>query len=101
MKNWTYSLKPGAIRNRAYELTNDAAADRRIARNKAWRNKKRVETLTKERSFFKSMVSSKAKLARVAFHLAKGRDAGDIAVRENWPVSDVLRFISELTPASK
>ena len=39
---------------------------------------------------------SESFLSRIRFHLSKGRDAGDIAIRERMLVSDVVRAISHV-----
>lgn len=92
--SWT----PRAVGRRNRYLTDDAYAESQLSHSNACKRKRRVKTLrhdAKERLQGLSGARSSGKIATVKRHLSKGRDAADIAVREGWMVSDVLKLIEE------
>jgi hypothetical protein len=108
-----YSTNPKAVASRTARLLNDDLAARQDAARKArYRRQraKRIATDTRVREQLRTtqytgraVNAAKAWLATVARHLSKGRDVGDIAVRENVRVARVLEAIEtikaqELTP---
>ena len=102
----TYSTKPAAVSFRISRLLKDEVADKHNARSKAYSRLKRAAKIvrqTEERESLRTTDQTKRSgtfakhwLATVARHLSKGRDAGQIAVRENVRVAKVLEAIATL-----
>lgn len=93
------STSPKAIAARARRLLDPAWAEHVNAQRMRYHRAKRARQLAKA-AFSRaiprpsSMGPSRALVARVEHHLARGRDLGDIAVRERIPLS-VARWIVE------
>lgn len=83
---------PKAVARRVRLLTDDAHADRvnESRRRSGQRKKGLLLTLTR---------TNRISLERLKFHLSRGRDVGDIAIRENVTVSAVRQAISEIKGA--
>ena len=88
------SQKAAATYQRQRRLHDDQWLDRvnegAVRRQRA----KRVASLRGEAAFraagFNTRTADGRHADRIAFHLSKGRDVGDIAVREGWLVSYVV-----------
>lgn len=72
----------------------------------AKRGRKVAKERYRQKIFQKAMIDAKARIGsrmadRVRFHMSRGRDAGDIAIREGIPVSVAQKFIeaASCTPA--
>lgn len=101
-----YSTNPKAAASRTARLLNDDLAARQDAARKARYRRQRAKRLandTRVREQLRTthhtgraITAARAWLATVARHLAKGRDAGDIAVRENVRVARVLEAIETI-----
>ena len=89
-----YSTHPAAVatrKRRAADPDYARASDRsRTERYRAGRVQK-LRT-----NAWRRLHQAPAKLERIKFHLSRGRDAGSIAVREGWLVSDVEKLIAQL-----
>ena len=102
----TYSNHPAAVYARTTRLQRDDVAERNDARRKAAARRKRAakvandtrvrEQLRTTHHTGRAVNAAKVWLATVQRHLSKGRDAGDIAVRENVRVAKVLEAIETL-----
>jgi|GEM_PF-4293420 len=93
-----YSARPEAIAMRARRLSDDILAGKEAQRLKRHRGRKRIADLTSKariRLGFTQRAEA-SKQAKVLHHLSRGRDAGDIAVRESWLMSDVLGIIDRI-----
>ena len=84
-----YSTKPAAIKARSRYLNDDSYAEAEIARKRRNDAAKKVRVLSATRI-------NRISLDRLRFHLSKGRDVGDIAIRENVTVSAVQQAIAEI-----
>lgn len=96
----TYSSNPASVAMRTARLLDDAKEAKSSEHTKRSHGKRRTETITK-RALARTYVlvrrnGDKVMRARIAHHLARGRDAGDIAVREGWMLSEVQRIIATL-----
>ena len=102
----TYSTHPAAVYWRNRRLQRDDITERTNAGNrKSWarRRAKKIADAAKDREQLlttnrtgRVANASKTWLATVSRHLSKGRDAGDIAVRENVSVAKVMETIQTL-----
>lgn len=94
LRDITYSTHPSAVATRKRRLDDPARqlADN-AARTKIYRAG-RVHQIRRDASFRAGFQPKK--LERIRFHLSRGRDAGSIAVREGWLVSDVEKLIAQL-----
>ena len=102
----TYSTTPKAIASRTARLLSDDLAAKQDAKRKAIYGAKRTETLRHRanereqtialRHTTRGVAFAKRFLAKVQHHLSRGRDVGDIAVRENVTVSRVEKAIAEI-----
>lgn len=102
----TYSTHPAAVYARTTRLQRDDVAERDDERRKAAYCLKRAKRLANDARVReqlrtthhtgRAITAAKAWLATVQRHLAKGRDAGTIAVRENVRVARVLEAIETL-----
>lgn len=94
------STHPAAVRLRERRLQEDGFAEKMDAYVQQSRRHKRhreLKTLAENRLVAKaSNRSRKALLDRIRFHLSKGRDSGDIAIRERLLVSKVQEIITEI-----
>lgn len=89
-----YSLKPKAIAERSRTLT-DGAHHLELERRQRERNRQQGLKVIKNSRWLASQ--RKGGLAnRVREHLARGRDAADIVVRERLPASVVVRLIEQV-----
>ena len=99
----TYSTNQKAIRARIKRLTDDAWADKVNALRIRQHRAKRARDLTaaaKRRATpwpTRRPEPNGALVARVKHHLAKGRDVGDIAIRELVMVSVVQGIVDGLS----
>ncbi len=89
-----YSKNSHAVAVRTARLLNDKIADKhaeasRDLRKRAQKNK--VQAKAKQGLLMGE--KTHIRLPRVKHHLSKGRGASDIAVREGWLVSDVVKLI--------
>ena len=96
-----YSTRPEAVASRHRRLIDDAFAKREAESSRRYRGRKRTEKLRRKAAEVGVMRDggtrlAKAFLQRVARHLDRGRDAGDIAVRERVTVSRAQAAIREL-----
>ncbi len=102
----TYSTHPAAVYARTTRLQRDDVAERLDAKNRAAYGAKRTETLRRRakdrerlmtvQNTARGVAFAKRFLAKVQHHLSKGRDASDIAVRENVRVTRVLEAIETI-----
>jgi hypothetical protein len=99
------SANPDAVRMRLRRLHDDAWRDRTneqaAARYRAKRQRALLAAASDRADMTRLRIAqepSKALLRRVEHHLSRGRDAGDIAVRERVPLRLVLRAIVGLAP---
>lgn len=83
---------PKSAARRSRTLTDDAYADRVNEQKRKSEQRKRGRLLTLTRP-------NRISLERLKFHLSKGRDVGDIAIRENVTVSAVQQAIAEIKGA--
>ena len=85
------SQTPGAVYMRTRYLTDDQWSEQVQKADVARKRRKRGADLVQQRKGTARYVNVRGALARrVAFHISKGRDAADIAIRENVPVSVVV-----------
>ena len=101
-----YSTHPAAVYARHARLLSDDLAERLDAKNRAAYGAKRADTLrmrAKDRERLmtvqntaRGVAFAKRFLDKVQHHLSRGRDAGDIAVRENVRAARVLEAIETL-----
>ena len=90
------------MRARTKRLLDDALADAENARRRRYHNAKVQERLARLASANASLRPSrpfaptKAMQQRVLHHLAKGRDVGDIAVRERIKVTVAKRIVDHV-----
>ena len=97
-----YSTRPKSIRARIKRLLDDAAADAENARRRRHYAAKVQERLARLASANASLrpsrpfVPAKAMQDRVRRHLARGRDAGDIAIREGIMLSVARRIVDHV-----
>lgn len=90
-----YSQSPQAryIRNR--RLVDDEFDQRCLDENLKSYRRRQLKKLVTNNTMHATWIS-KTLLDRVKHHLARGRDAGDIAVRERVPVSKVVQAIEQI-----
>lgn len=95
-------LKPlsqtlGAVYMRTKYLTDDEWNEKVRTADKARKRLVRNSTILKQRTEAARKVNYSGALSRrIAHHLSRGRDAADIAIRENVPVSIVVKLVEEL-----
>ena len=88
-----------AVYNRLRKLHSDQAADKAAEASKRAARRKKDIKLKSKASELNSMLQRGGGVPimnRIKFHLSKGRDVGDIAVRERLRVSDVQAMIDHL-----
>lgn len=96
------SQTPAAIKARLRRLHDTAWADREAARHLRASNARKEQRMAKVAATNASLRPSrpwtptKAMQDRVRHHLARGRDAGDIAVREGIMLSVALRIVDHV-----
>ena len=94
LRNINYSTHPAAVAMRKRRAADPA---RQLADNAARTKRYRTGRVQKLRTnAWRRLHQAPAKLERIRFHLSRGRDAGSIAVREGWLVSDVEKLIAQL-----
>jgi len=107
-----YSTRPKAVAARLRRLTDDAFADREAETSKRTRARKRIAhllALAGQRGVVHGGTGvsiAKAFLRRVERHLSRGRDVGDIAIRERVTVRRAAEAVEmvragALTPPSQ
>ena len=97
-----YSTKPRSIAARKRYLTSQTAADKSAIAKRRTAGKeavKRTSSISTDRLRFFKPESAMGR--RIAFHLSKGRDPGDIAVRERLSVSAVNQMIEAVVAFDK
>lgn len=77
-------------------LADDALRDRQNKLQRKYRAKKKESEVSSKATLRVRKSSPKTKEKSVRHHLARGRDIGDIAVREGWLVSDVQAVIDRM-----
>jgi hypothetical protein len=94
---------PSAVRQRVRLLTNDKASERQAETQKANNDRARM-TRIRGAAQTRSKIQGKPAgrfsdgfLARVRFHLSRGRGAADIVVREGVLMSVVLEAVEHVT----
>lgn len=97
----SYSTNPKAIAARARRLLDPAWAEHVNAQRTRYHRAKRARQLAQaaiSRAVPRpsSMGPPKALVARVAHHLARGRDVGDIAVRERIMASVAKNIVDQI-----
>ena len=86
-----------AIRLRSKYLTNDKYANGEIIRKRRHAAKKKANIVLSDAGHKASMIKPYGPTwKRIEYHLSKGRDAGDIAVRESLKVSAVQSIIDQV-----
>ena len=90
-----YTKSPKAAYERAKYLTDDAFAEKRIAYNKQYYRRKKCEAVVESRHSIARWIS-RGHESQIKHHISKGRDAGDIAIRMNIPVSYVVQAIERI-----
>lgn len=94
LRDINYSTHPTAVAMRKRRLDDPA---RQLADNAARTKLYRAKQENKVRKGARMRAHmNPGKLERIRFHLSRGRDAGSIAVREGWLVSDVEKLIAQL-----
>ena len=91
--NENLSDSPGARYQREKRLTDDAYCEKQDASVKRHKARLKVAQITKESSGQSFTRFVKPNVGRIAFHLSKGRDIGDIAIRERLMVSKVQEVV--------
>lgn len=81
--------------HRVWRLMSDRAADKHVEDNRKYRAKKKAERFLSQGSRKSHKLLGGNAIVRIKHHLSRGRDAGDIAIREGWLVSDVLNLIEK------
>lgn len=94
------SRNPVAVYQREYYLKNPQKLDDHGERQRKYRSRKKLAEITRERSSRNHSAPMKVGfLKSVEHHLARGRDAGMIAVWTNRQVSEVEAAIKQLKQA--
>lgn len=88
-----FSQTPNAIRLRLKREVDDEFASKMDASNKRCKNRKKARKVASNSKWMVNSHRMETQIARIRHHLSKGRDAADIAVREGWMVSDVVKLI--------
>lgn len=86
------STSHSAIYQRTRRLVDDAYDQKQAASAKRAYGKLMTKKIT-ERNTLRMSLRMKGLLKHVRHHLGRGRDASDIAIRENIPVSKVMQLI--------
>lgn len=97
-----YSTKPRSVAARQRYLTSPTAADKSAAAKRRTAGKeaaKLTQSISSDR--LRLFRPESAMGRRIAFHLSRGRDAGDIAVRERLSVSAVNQMIEAVQAFDK
>jgi len=96
------SKSKNAVYLRQRRLLDDSFAERAVTNAKAIRNKKahariqaEAHSGAKARFGKAGRTFSASTITRLLYHVTKGRDAGDIAVREHLLVSDVVLALAQ------
>lgn len=98
----TPSQTPAAIKARLRRIHDTAWAEREAARHRRHLNARKAQRMAKVAAINASLHPSrpfaptKAMQQRVLHHLAKGRDVGDIAVREGIMLSVAQRIVDHV-----
>jgi hypothetical protein len=95
LRDIVYSNKPSAVAMRKLRADDPIRQQADNAKRTKLRRAKRV--LTVRQNAWRKAHLTTGKIDRVRHHLSRGRDAGSIAVREGWLVSDVNKLIEETT----
>lgn len=91
-----YSTNKKSIASRNKYLLDDDFAERESVRKKQYYNKKQLQkTLKKRNDSYKDNFRASL-VKRIQFHLNKGRDVANIAVRENLLVSHVQEVVNQI-----
>jgi len=92
-----FSDKKPAVYSRTKRLLDDGYADRTKASKKKSDNRKRSRKARIEQDTKAKILNLRGSLlTRIRFHLGRGRDAGDIAIRENLRTSVVRSAIDQI-----
>lgn len=97
-----YSTHPKAVASREKYRNDPSRPDKAAANNRRWAGKKvakRTSSISSDR--LRLFRPESAMGRRIAFHLSRGRDAGDIAVRERLSVSTVNQMIEAVQAFDK
>lgn len=89
-----YSTHPAAVAMRKRRAEDPALQQEDNAKRTKLYRAGRVQKLRTDA--WRRLHQSPVKLERIKHHLSRGRDAGDIAVREGWLVSDVEKLIAQV-----
>lgn len=98
-KAHTFSTDAKATAQRIKYLTDDNFAAKNLDNNRRYKNRLRQQKFIYSTAILNSR-NSKAKINVVKRHLAKGRNSGDIAVREYMREEDVKRIIEQIQKES-
>lgn len=97
-----YSTKPRSVAARQRYLTSPTAADKSAVAKRRTAGKRvaeRTSSISSDR--LRLFKPESAMGRRIAFHLSRGRDAGEIAVRERLAVSVVIKMIEAVQAFDK
>lgn len=99
-QNWigndTQSTKRGHVKRRLAKLHSEALCEKAAASHRKHLNKKKQEKVLAKIGWRTRSKNAQVGLeSRVRFHLSRGRDAADIAIRENVLVSTVQAIIGK------
>jgi hypothetical protein len=92
-----FSQTPNAIRIRQKREVDDEFADKMNESKKRFVKKAKTKKVKAKAAAMLGSIKAPHRISRIKHHLSKGRDVADIAVREGWMVSDVLKMIEIAT----
>ena len=92
-----FSQTPNAVRIRQKREVDDEFADKMNESKKRSVKKAKAKKVKAKANGLIWALKAPYRIDRIKHHLSKGRDAADIAVRESWLVSDVLKLIEIAT----